>query len=78
MAMKVERQLRKGHVRPAFNSGSSSSWKPNLKREGTVRPRPFVPSKAEPPKTKVDVSTGTKGKSEPQPKRNCDVKCFRC
>ena len=23
MAMKVERQLRKGHVRPAFNSGSS-------------------------------------------------------
>jgi hypothetical protein len=32
MATKVERQLRKGHVRPAFNSGSSSSWKPNLKR----------------------------------------------
>jgi hypothetical protein len=25
MAMKVERQLRKGHARPAFNSGSSSS-----------------------------------------------------
>jgi hypothetical protein len=36
MAKKVERQLRKGHVRPAFNSGSLSSWKPNLKREGTV------------------------------------------
>jgi len=33
MAMKVERQLREGHVRPMFNSGSSSSWKPNLKRE---------------------------------------------
>jgi hypothetical protein len=25
MATKVERQLRKGHVRPAFNPGSSSS-----------------------------------------------------
>jgi len=25
MATKMERQLRKGHVRPAFNSGSSSS-----------------------------------------------------
>jgi len=33
MATKVERQLRKGHVRPIFNLGSSSSWKPNLKRE---------------------------------------------
>jgi hypothetical protein len=33
MSTKVERQLRKGHARPSFNSGSSSSWKPNLKRE---------------------------------------------
>jgi len=37
IAIKVERQFRKGHARPAFNSGSSSSWKPNLKREGIVR-----------------------------------------
>jgi len=36
MATKVERQLQKGHARPAFNSGSSSSWKPNLKSEGIV------------------------------------------
>ena len=36
MATKVERQLRKGHVRLGFNSGSSSSWKMNLKREGTI------------------------------------------
>jgi hypothetical protein len=77
MAIKVERQLRKGHVRPTFNSGSSS-WKPNLKREGTVRPKSFVPSKAEPPKAKVDVATGAKGKSETQPKCTRDVKCFRC
>jgi hypothetical protein len=52
MATKVERQLRKGHARPAFNSGSSSSWKPNLKREGIVRSRSFIPSRTEPPKAK--------------------------
>jgi hypothetical protein len=69
----VERQLRKGHTRPAFNSGSSSSWKPNLKREGTVRPRSFVPSRTEPPKAKVDVTTDAKGKSETQPKGTPDV-----
>ena len=41
MATKVERQLRKGHVRPEFNSGSSSSWKTNLKREGTLKQDPL-------------------------------------
>jgi len=50
MATKVERQLRKGHAQSAFNSGSSSSWKPNLMREGTVWPRSFVPSRTEPSK----------------------------
>jgi hypothetical protein len=50
MATKVERQLRKGHVQPKFNSGSSSSCKPNLKRKGTVQPRSFVPSRTETPK----------------------------
>ena len=40
MATKVERQIQKGHAQPAFNSGSSSSWKPNLKREGTSRTEP--------------------------------------
>ena len=53
MTTKVERQLRKGHVRPTFNLGSSSSWKPNLNREGSVRPRSFVPSRTEPPKAKL-------------------------
>ena len=47
MVTKVERQLRKGHARPTFNSGSSSSWKPNLKREGTVRPRSFGSSRTD-------------------------------
>jgi hypothetical protein len=78
MTTKVERQLRKGHVQPSFNSSSSSSWKPNLKREGIVRLRSFVPSRIEPPKAKVGVPIGDNGKSETQPKRTCDVKCFRC
>jgi hypothetical protein len=78
MATKVERQLRKGHVRPARNLGFSSSWKPNLKREGTIRLRSFVPFRTKTPKAKVDVPTGAKGKSETQPKRTRDVKCFRC
>jgi hypothetical protein len=78
MATKVERQLRKGHVRPTFNSGSSSSWKPNLKREGTVQPRSFVPSRIETLKAKVDVPTSAKGKSQTQPKCTRDVTIFRC
>ena len=65
MATKVERQLRKGHVRPVFNSAS-------------VRPRSFVPSRTETPKAKVDVPTGAKGISKTQPKHTRDVKCFRC
>jgi hypothetical protein len=78
VAMKVERQLRKRHIRPVFNSGSSSSWKLNLKRKGIVRSRSFVPSKTDPPKAKVDVPTSAKGKFKTQPKRTHDVKCFRC
>jgi len=46
MAMKVERQLkRKRHIRPTFNSGSSSSWKLNMRKKGTIQPWSFVPSK---------------------------------
>ena len=57
---------------------SSSSWKMNIKREGTIQPRSCVPSKTKPPKAKVDVSTGAKCKLETQPKRIREVKCFRC
>jgi hypothetical protein len=79
MATKVERQLkRKGHVRPMFNLGSSSFWKPNMRKEGIVQLRSLVPSKTEPLKDKVDVPTASKGKYETQPKRTRDVKCFRC
>jgi len=63
---------------PAFNLGYSSSWKSNLKKEGTVRPRSFVPSRIGTPNAKVDVATGAKSKSDTQPKHTCDVKCFKC
>ena len=64
-------------------------WRDNLGRDmfgledefeerGYCQPLSFVPSKTEPSTDKVDVPTGAKGKSETQPKRTRDVKCFRC
>jgi hypothetical protein len=79
MAMKIKRQLRrKGHVRPTFNLGSSTSWKLNLRREEATQPKNFVPTKVESPKAKVETSTIFKGKSEAQHKCTRDVKYFRC
>jgi hypothetical protein len=76
---KVERQLkRKGHVQPTFNSGFLSFWKLNLRRDGAAQPKHYVPTKVEPPKAKVEASTGFKGKSNTQPKCTYDVKWFRC
>ncbi|XP_061975771.1 uncharacterized protein LOC133697309 [Populus nigra] len=43
LAIKVERQLkRKGSTQPEAYSGSSSSWKLNYKREGSVSLKPLV------------------------------------
>jgi hypothetical protein len=78
MATKVERQIkRRGNTRFRTNSASSSStWRPNLKREGAVQPKPYA--KAAPPKAKNDTHTDGKGKSESQPTRDRDIKCFKC
>jgi hypothetical protein len=75
---KVERQIkRRGSTRFQTNSASfSSTWRPNLKREGAVQPKPFA--KAEPPKAKKDTHTNGKGKYESQPTRERDIKCFKC
>lgn len=78
MAIKVGRQLRKGHIRPTFNSGSSSSSKLNIRREGIVWSRSFVPSKAKPLNAKVDALTIAKDKFKNQPKHTHDVKCYKC
>jgi hypothetical protein len=78
MATKVERQIkRRGSTRFQTNSDScSSTWRPNLKREGTVQPKPYA--KTEPPKPKKDAHTDGKGKSESQPACDRDIKCFKC
>jgi hypothetical protein len=78
MAKKVERQIkRRGSTCFQTNSASSSlTWRPNLKREGVVQPKPYA--KAEPPNAKKDTHTDGKGKSESQPTRDRDIKCFKC
>jgi hypothetical protein len=67
MTRKVERQIkRRGSTRFETNSASSSStWRPNLKREGAVQPKPYAMAK--PPKAKKDTHTDGKGKSKSQP-----------
>jgi len=64
MATKVDRQIkRRGSTHfQTSSSSSSSSWRPNLKREGAVQSKPY--GKAEPPKPKKDAHTDGKGKSE--------------
>ena len=47
-----------------------------MKREGAAQPKPYA--KAEPPKAKKDTHTDGKGKSEYQPTRDRDIKCFKC
>jgi len=66
--MVMKRQLtRKRNVWSAYNLGSLSSRKSNFKRKGDVQVKPFTSIKVEPPKTKDDVSTGSKGKPNMQP-----------
>jgi hypothetical protein len=56
MATKVERQIRRrGNTRFQINSTLSSSlWTLNQRRDGATQPKPFVPTKVEPPNPKVD------------------------
>jgi len=49
-----------------------------LSRERVAQPKPFVLTKAAPPKAKVEGSTGFKSKSNNHPKCTRDVKYFRC
>jgi hypothetical protein len=81
LAIKVEGQLkRKGNTRSGAYTGSSSGWKMNYRREGSSSSKPLVTSKvAEPTFMKKQVSTNDKKlKGKVQPKRNRDIKCFKC
>jgi len=46
-----------------------------LKREAAVQPKP---ANAKPPNTQKDAHMDWKGKSESQPTRDRDIKCFKC
>jgi len=61
MTTKVKRQIKRRGI-TCFQTNlasSSSTWRPNLKREGVVQPKPYT--KAEPPKGKKDDHTDWKG-----------------
>jgi hypothetical protein len=73
MAIKVERQLKRKGTRSFQNSGSSTSWKSNWRKDE----RAVLKSKTEPPKRREEVPSVNKGKTESQT-RNRDIKCFRC
>jgi hypothetical protein len=76
MAIKVEQQLkRKGSTRVGQNSGSSSSWKPNWSKRDD---QPSFKAKTEPSKDHKAGGTSNQGKSDSQPSRNRDIKCFKC
>ncbi|KAI9195068.1 hypothetical protein LWI28_011352 [Acer negundo] len=76
MAIKVEQQLkRKGSTRVGKNSGSSSSWNPNWSKKDD---QPSFKVKTEPSKDLKARGTLNQGKSDSQPSRNCDIKCFKC
>jgi hypothetical protein len=55
MVKKVERKIkRRGSTFVQTNSASSSSvWRSNKRRDGATQPKPFVPTKVEPPNAKV-------------------------
>ena len=73
MAIKVERQLKRKGTQSFQNTGSSSSWRSNgRKDEGAV-----FKSKTEPPKRRDEAPIVNKDKNESQT-RNRDIKCFRC
>jgi hypothetical protein len=81
LVIKVEGQLkRRGDTRSGAYTRSSSGWKMNYRREGSASSKPLVTSKvAEHTSMKKQVSANDKKfKGEVQPKRNRDIKCFKC
>jgi len=81
LAIKVEGQLKiKGSTRSGAHSGFSSGWKKNYWREGSASSKALVTLKVvEPTSMKKQVlASDHKLKGEVQPKRNRDIKCFKC
>ena len=73
MAIKVERQLKRKGSLSFQNLGSSTSWRPNGRKDE----RAVFKSKTEPPKRIDEAPNVNKGKNESQT-HNRDIKCFCC
>ncbi|XP_031402590.1 uncharacterized protein LOC116212157 [Punica granatum] len=78
MAMKVERQLKRG--RPAKHEGGSYSGSSNWKSKWGASSRPVEKPKsnAEKSMSKSQGDNKERGNSTSQPQKNRDIKCFRC
>jgi hypothetical protein len=73
MAIKVERQLKGKGIRSFQNSGSSTSWRSNWRKdEGAI-----LKSKTNPPKMRDEVPSVNKGKTDSQT-RNHDIMFCCC
>ena len=72
-AIKVNSQIKRKGLQSSHNSGSSTSWKPNAKKdEGDA-----IQFKTEPPKRRDEVPNANNGKID-FPNCNHDIMCFKC
>ncbi|XP_031375623.1 uncharacterized protein LOC116190098 [Punica granatum] len=82
MAMKVERQLKKGGRSSSRFESSNSNSKWTSKFEGAgpkwTGSKQEEKAKGNKPATKPSSDSKERGNSSSQPQRNRDVKCFRC
>ena len=76
MAIKVERQLKRGGTRPRPfpQTSSAAPWRSNhpMKEENQST------SKAKPEPKPVTVTTASQGNSAPTSTRNSEIRCFKC
>ncbi|PKI75357.1 hypothetical protein CRG98_004241 [Punica granatum] len=82
MAMKVERQLKKGgRSSSRFESfNSNSKWTSKFEGAGPkwAGSKQEEKAKGDKPAVKPSSESMERGNSSSQPQRNCDIKCFRC
>lgn len=81
MAMKVERQLKRGRIAKQDSnsySGSPSNWKSKWGASSNPAEKTFSKFKDEKGSSKNQGDSKERGNSSSQPQRNRDIKCFRC
>ena len=81
MAMKVERQLKRGRIAKQDSnsySGSPSNWKSKWGASSNPAENTYSKFKDEKGSSKNQGDSKERGNSSSQPQRNRDIKCFRC